>query len=113
MSGIIAMRGRENLFQEIFNALRQWPELERRVFYEAHYRGQSAEAISRSLQLDVQKVSAILQQCDSLLHASLRNFRKSGGEKPPLIPDETVEFITARALASRVSSILDSSKIPA
>jgi len=113
MPGIITKRRRENLFQEIFNVLRQWPELERRVFYEAHYRGQSAEAISRSLQMDLQTVGSILQQCDSRLHASLRNFRSSGYEKPSLVPDQTADFKTARALASKVSDILEGSKIPA
>ncbi len=71
---------RENLVQEINNALLQWSELERRVFSQAHYQGQSPEAISRSIQLDVKEVSVILQRCERRLHASLRSFRKNGFE---------------------------------
>ena len=68
---------RENLFEEISNVLNQWPELERKVFSQAHYRGQSPEAISRSLQLGVEEVSTILNQCNRQLNASLRNFREN------------------------------------
>jgi DNA-directed RNA polymerase specialized sigma24 family protein len=75
MYPIIPATEREHLFQEILDILRQWPELDRRVFFQAHYGGQSPEAISRSLPLDVKKVSAILQQCDSRLHASLGTLR--------------------------------------
>ncbi len=71
---------RESLIQEIFSVLGQWPEIERSVFCQAHYQGQSVEAISRSLQLDVEKVHQILEQCDRRLHASLRNLCKSGCE---------------------------------
>jgi DNA-directed RNA polymerase specialized sigma24 family protein len=68
--------GRDDLLREISNVLLKWPELERRVFYQAHYHGQSPEAISRSLQLDEKKVCAILQQCEGRLHAALRDFRQ-------------------------------------
>ena len=72
MQAVIAGIKRESLFQEIFNALRQWPELEQRIFSQAHYHGQSPEAISHSLQLDVEEVSTILRQCDHRLYASLK-----------------------------------------
>jgi DNA-directed RNA polymerase specialized sigma24 family protein len=77
---------REDLIQEIFNALRQWPALERRIFAQAHYHGQSLEAISRSHRLDVEEVSMILKRCDRRLHTFLREFRKSSCEKPSFIP---------------------------
>jgi len=89
MSAVTAKIKREDLFQEISNVLRQWPELERRVFSQAHYHGQSLEAISHSLELDVEEVSAILKRCDRQLHASLRDFRESNCEKPSSIPAET------------------------
>jgi DNA-directed RNA polymerase specialized sigma24 family protein len=73
---------RENLFQEILNVLRQWPERDRRVFWQAHYEGQSVEAISRSLQLGEKEVSAVLLKCDDRLHASLGSFRKCDRGKP-------------------------------
>jgi DNA-directed RNA polymerase specialized sigma24 family protein len=68
--------GRDDLLREISSILLKWPELERRVFAQAHYHGQSPEAISRSLQLDEKRVRMILQQCDGRLHAALRDFRQ-------------------------------------
>ena len=86
MLAVNAKIKREDLIQGIFNALRQWPELERRVFTQAHYHGQSLEAISHSHRLDVGEVSMILKRCDRRLHTFLREFRKSSCEKPSLIP---------------------------
>ena len=82
MNPVIPVTRRENLFQEILAIIRQWPELDRRIFSKAHYEGHSAEAISLLLQMDIQEVRAILQRCDSRLHASLGappsgNFRKT------------------------------------
>jgi DNA-directed RNA polymerase specialized sigma24 family protein len=68
--------GRDDLLNEISRILLKWPELERRVFSQAHYYGQSPEAISSSLRLDEKRVRTILQQCDSRLHAALRDFRQ-------------------------------------
>ncbi len=115
MPAVTAKTKRENLFQEISNVLRQWPELERRIFSLAHFRGQSPEAISRSFQLDVEEVSGILKQCERRLHDSLRNFRKSGYAKPSAISAETACAVArgrdlngAHALASRANNnILD------
>jgi hypothetical protein len=70
---VIAGMKRETLFEEISAAIHQWPELEQRIFSQAHYQGQSLEAISRSFQLDVEQVIAILKQCDHWLYAFLRN----------------------------------------
>ncbi|MEJ2245100.1 MAG: hypothetical protein P8Y80_03280 [Acidobacteriota bacterium] len=86
MSGAIIKSEREELFREIANALQEWPDLERRIFAQAHYHGQSPESISHSLKLDVEKVSTILQQCDRKLQTSLREFRKGGRFRAPLIP---------------------------
>jgi DNA-directed RNA polymerase specialized sigma24 family protein len=76
---------RENLFQSIFDALNRWPDLERKIFVQAHYDGQSVKAIARSLQLDVEEVSTILRRCDRRLYASLNSFRKSDCGKPPIV----------------------------
>jgi hypothetical protein len=81
MRAVFAGKEREALLQEIHNAFLQWPELERRIFSQAHYCGQSPEAISRSLQLDVEEVGTILKQCERRLYASLRSFRKSSREE--------------------------------
>jgi hypothetical protein len=86
MRAVIVEPKRETLLQEIHNAFLQWPEHERRIFSQAHYYGQSPEAISRSLQLDVEEVRATLKQCERRLYASLRSFRKSSCDKPSLIP---------------------------
>ena len=87
MRGVNTGTKRETLLQEINNAFLQWPELDRRVFSQAHYHGKSLEAISRSLQLDVEAVSTILEGCERRLYASLRSFRKTCREEPPLVAD--------------------------
>ena len=65
---------RETLFQEILNTLRQWPELERNIFCEAHYFGLTPETIACSFHLDISEVQKILKECDRRLHASLGDF---------------------------------------
>ena len=79
-------KNRELLFDMISSSLSQWPEIDRRVFFQAHYYGKSPEAISRSVRLDVDQVSTILKQCDLRLHASLRNFRKGGLDPRTALP---------------------------
>ena len=105
---------RENLFQLIFDALNQWPELERRIFFQAHYNGQSVKAIARSLQLDAEEVSAILRRCDRRLYASLNSFRKGNCERPPIVMAETAcpaacgqDLNGTPALAFKLKSIRD------
>jgi hypothetical protein len=85
MRAIIAGTKRETLLQEIYHAILQWPELERRIFAQAHYCGQSPETISHILELDAEEVRATLKQCELRLYASLRSFRKSSCDKPSLI----------------------------
>ena len=82
MRADIAGTKRETLVQEINNAFLQWPELERRVFSQAHYCGQSPEAISRSIQLDINEVGVILKRCERRLHDSLRGFCRGSGGVP-------------------------------
>jgi DNA-directed RNA polymerase specialized sigma24 family protein len=77
MPAAITKMERDDLLREISSILLEWPELERRVFSQAHYHGQSPEAISRSLRLDEKRVRMILQQCDGRLHSALRDFRQS------------------------------------
>jgi|GEM_PF-1509761 len=108
---------RENLFQLIFDALNRWPELERRIFFQAHYNGQSVKAIARSHQLDAEEVSAILRRCDRRLYASLNSFRKSDCERPPIVMAETAcpaacgqDLNRTHALAFKLKSIHDISQ---
>jgi hypothetical protein len=118
MPAVISKIDRENLFQEICNTLRQWPDLERRVFSQAHYHGQSVEAIALSLQLNVEEASAILKECDCRLNACIRRFRINSCEKPLIIPVETACTVVrgadlkgARAPASDVNKILDIAQV--
>jgi hypothetical protein len=89
MTAIGGKTGREILLQEIFDTLCQWPEQDRRVFSQAHYHGQSPEAISCSLKIDIIEVSAILSRCDRRLHASLRGFRQNSIKTFPLVTAST------------------------
>jgi hypothetical protein len=115
MPAVTAKIKRENLYQEIFAVFRQWSELEQRIFSQAHYHGQSLEAISRSLQLDAKEVGTILKQCDRRLYASLKNFRTNSCEKSSLAPAEIAHLVArsqdlkgAHVLASKANTILES-----
>ena len=92
MPAVAAKIKRDELLREIFGALEQWTELERNIFARAHYHGQSLEAISHSLKLNVGEVKTILRQCDRRLYTYLREFRKGGCEKPSHIHAETAEM---------------------
>lgn len=89
MRAVIAGTERETLLREIHNAFFQWPELDRGIFSQAHYYGQSPEAISHSLQLDVEEVRATLKRCERRLYTSLGSFSKSSCDKPSRIPAGT------------------------
>lgn len=80
-----ARKGRESLFQEILNILHQWPELERRIFCEAHYRGQSPEQVAQEFHMRTQQVRRILRQCDHRLHAALQNYRAAHRSTAPAV----------------------------
>jgi hypothetical protein len=118
MPAVIEQIKRKDLFQGIFNAIRQWPELDRSIFAQAHYHGKSAEAISRSFKLDVEKVNTILKQCDRRLYTSLRNFRKSSCENHSLIPAEIAclgaggqELKVTQTIASKGDKLRDNCQI--
>ena len=63
---------REALLRGIRAEFDRWPELDRGIFFRARYRGQSPEAISRSLSMAPAEVSAKLRACERLLYRSLR-----------------------------------------
>ena len=79
MSAVLLNSKREDLFREITGVLHNWPDLDRRIFFQAHYQGQSTESISRSLKVDEKKVHTILKKCERELHTSLKDFRKNTG----------------------------------
>jgi DNA-directed RNA polymerase specialized sigma24 family protein len=77
---------REDLYREILDTLKEWPRLDRQIFAQAHYHGQSIEAISRSLNLDLAEARLILQLRDRELYAALRKFRENScGESLPTV----------------------------
>jgi len=86
MSAVILEGNREDLFHEISNILQKWPELEREVFAQAHYRGMTPEIISDSLRLDVHEVGSILKKCDRKLLNSLREFSRNDRSKGTFVP---------------------------
>jgi hypothetical protein len=96
---------RESLFQEISRTVSRWPEREREVFAQAHYQGQSLEAISRSLQINPEEISAILRLCEQRLHNSLRDFRKSDNDKTSAISAESLCSSFCRKSANAIQAI--------
>jgi hypothetical protein len=119
MKAVFSKAKREDLFREIVGIFRQWPELDRTVFFQAHYHGKSVETISRSLNMDVEEVSIILKQCDRQLNASLRNFRQDTRDKPLPIPAKTArseargqDLKEVHALAPKVTHALHSPQRP-
>jgi DNA-directed RNA polymerase specialized sigma24 family protein len=75
-------RTRELLCERILDILRSWPELHRRVFVQAHYRGESPEKISSALGLKSSEVRQILENCDRRLRSALKSFRFGHIEDP-------------------------------
>jgi hypothetical protein len=114
MLAVASKTMRESLVEEISNAVRQWTEREREIFSQAHYQGQSHEAISQSFHLRPEEVSAILQLCEQKLHSSLRDFRKTGNGTSSPVPaeDSCASFCTGvskvmRALSPKIQRIPD------
>ena len=62
---------RKQLFMKIVSTLRQWSDLEQKVFTQAHYCGKSPMIISSHLKLDVEEVRGILERCNLKLLTSL------------------------------------------
>ena len=77
MSTLLVKGKREDLFQKITGVLYTWTDLERTVFFQSHYQGQSVESISRSLKVDESIVHTILKKCERELYASLRGFNQN------------------------------------
>jgi hypothetical protein len=96
MSPVDTGKVRRNLLHGIFHVLQLWPELHRRIFTEVHYGGQSAEALSLALNMDVTEVNEILKHCDRELHIALRGFRMSGCGQPSQITATTARTVTSR-----------------
>ena len=73
-------RSRELLSQAILDVLGSWPELDRRVFVQAHYQGRPIENISGCLGLSTAEVRRILETCERKLLSALRDFRNAAGD---------------------------------
>ncbi len=74
-AAVASYRNREHLSQRILEILDSWSELHRHVFVRAHYWGDTAETISRTLDLQAGEVRAILNKCERRLCTELRPFR--------------------------------------
>jgi DNA-directed RNA polymerase specialized sigma24 family protein len=96
MSVVCEKMKREDLFQGILDTLREWPSLDQKIFAQVHYRGQSMEAISRRLNLDMTEVRRILQHRDRELYAALRKFRESSCRESPLTLKQPASPTTIR-----------------
>jgi DNA-directed RNA polymerase specialized sigma24 family protein len=83
-------RERELLSQAIVRTLDSWPQLHRRIFAEAHYRGESAESIAKSLGVGLDTVRTILRDCDSRLRNALKSFREDTLDSLPFSPKYAV-----------------------
>lgn len=112
MLAVIAKAKRENLFQEISRVVRQWPERERQVFSQAHYRGQSPDSIARSFQTDAAEIRMILKLCERRLHNSLRSFRKSEGQPLPIPADAAGPSVGGRVAKAAPASGLKANRLP-
>ena len=119
MPGIISKIDREKLFHEICNTILQWPELERRVFSQAHYHKQPVEAIACSLQLDVKEAGTILKDCNRRLNEAIKNFRENSCGEPLHFPIEATcmdacgfELHTAHVIACKAKHVLHASQVP-
>ena len=71
MSGNTSKLNRKQLFVKIVSILRQWSDLEQKIFTQAHYYGKSPITISSHLKLDVDEVNGILKRCNLRLLTSL------------------------------------------
>ncbi len=85
-------RTRELLRERILDVLKSWPDVDRRVFVQSHYRGESPEAISISLGLKAGEVRLILGHCERSLRAALKAFRDGSAEEEPSAPLQPARF---------------------
>jgi len=69
------VKSRDMMVRTIVDAIREWPEKDRSMFIQAHYRGLNLEEISHSSGMKVSEVRRILGQCERRLHDALRRFR--------------------------------------
>ncbi len=67
---------RESLVQAILGEIKSWPELHRMVFMRSHYKGDSAQRISKAIGINECEVSSILQHCERKLRSSLKSFKE-------------------------------------
>jgi DNA-directed RNA polymerase specialized sigma24 family protein len=82
-AGLRAESSRELLSRIIVESLKSWPELQRQIFIDIHYRGRSVADVSRSLGRQQAEVAEILRQCQGKLYKALKAFRdQTSGEMP-------------------------------
>jgi len=70
---------RDHLLQAIVDVLQSWPEHQRQIFTQAHYKGASPKDIARTMGLGVREVEEVLAKCERALRSALRIFRDDRG----------------------------------
>jgi DNA-directed RNA polymerase specialized sigma24 family protein len=72
----VSEKKRKSLTEAIGGVLDSWPARDRRIFEQAHYRGQSAAQIARSLGIPLDEVRHTLERCSKSMRLSLRPLRE-------------------------------------
>lgn len=93
-AGLRFESSRELLSQAIVESLKSWPEFQRRIFIEIHYRGRSVEEVSRALALEQTEVAEILRQCECKLHRALKVFRDRTSSEVSEEPPQSLAYAT-------------------
>lgn len=93
-AGLRFESSRELLSQAIVESLKSWPEFQRRIFIEIHYRGRSVEEVSRALALEQTEVAEILRQCECKLHRALKVFRDRTSSEVSEEPPQSLVYAT-------------------
>ncbi len=76
---------RDLLANAIIASLQSWPELERRIFIEVHYRGKSSVEVAQLLGLQASDVGQALEQCELKLYRALKTLRDTASSESPVV----------------------------
>jgi DNA-directed RNA polymerase specialized sigma24 family protein len=97
-AGLRFESSRELLSQAIVESLKSWPEFQRRIFIEIHYRARSVEEVSRALGVQQTEVIEILQRCERKLHRALKVFRDRTSSEVSEEPPQSLACATGACL---------------
>jgi len=83
----VSEKKRKSLTEAIGGVLDSWPVQDRRIFEQAHYRGQSAAQIARLLGIPLDEVRRTLERCSNSMRHSLRPLREVSANCGPACRD--------------------------